>query len=451
MPYEGEFAGYKPLQRIAETERVKSLLRKSRALAAGPAGAPALLPKAPPETSTPLPVFAVAIDGSWAEVDVRNGYPGAKVGYCTVASVLLDLLRVDQLDANRPVDPREFRKTEEASTLDAAMPGCNVVTRTHTSASDSFREALYENFHDVIADPQDGKSLLDTYEAILATRQTQTASISCPYSQRFKCDKHLSVSAGIATCDCERRLPIYSTDALRIHERFHDNATNGEAFGEVVQVWERILLLHLFRWFERKDLLYRVPKIAFLVDGPLAMFGHPAWLSPLVKTELKRLNRIVRELTGNDLLILGIEKTGAFVTHFEEVDKTPSGEPYFPNRSYALLTDEYIKERIIFSVSEKPYGQDTYFGRKFFYKAKSGAQIVATLPILDEVQGDTSKEDISLYPSFGQICCLLDKLVSSRFPNSVGPIISAHANAAIPLTLGTKVLEQLARALMKSD
>ena len=181
------------------------------------------------------------------------------------------------------------------------------------------------------------------------------------------------------------------------------------------------------------------------------MFGHPAWLSPLIKTELKRLNKTIRQHTGNDLLIIGIEKTGAFVSHFEEVDKTQSGEPYFPKRSYALLTDEYIKQRVIFSVSEKPYGQDTYFGRKFFYKANSGARIVATLPILDDAQDDTSKDDISLYPSFGQVCSLLDKLVSSRFPNSVGPIISAHANAAIPLTLGTKVLEQLARALMKSD
>ena len=58
-------------------------------------------------------------------------------------------------------------KTEEASTLDAAMPGCNVVTRTHTSAIDSFREALYENFHDVIVDAEDGKSLLDTYEDLI--------------------------------------------------------------------------------------------------------------------------------------------------------------------------------------------------------------------------------------------------------------------------------------------
>lgn len=449
MPYEGEFAGYKPLQRIAETDRVKSLLKKSRVFVPEVVGAPALVPKTPPEISTPLPIFAVAIDGSWAEVDVRNGYPGAKVGYCTVASVLLDLLKIDQLDAARPVDPVEFRKTEEASTLDAAMPGCNVVTRTHTSAVDSFREALFENFHDVIVDPQDGKSLLDTYEAIM--KVGHSANISCPYSERSGCEKHISVSSGIGSCECERRNPIYSTDALRIHERFHDNSTNGEAFGEVVQVWERVLLIHLLRWFERRSVLDRVPKIAFIVDGPLAMFGHPAWLSPLIKTELKRLNKIVREHTADDLLIIGVEKSGAFVTHFEEVDKTPTGEPYFPNRSYALLTDEYIKKRIIFSLSDKPYGQDTYFGRKFFYKAKSGARIVATLPILDSAQDDISKDDIAVYPNFGRTCSLLDKLVSSRFPNAVGPIVSAHANAAIPLVLGTKVLEQLAKALMKSE
>jgi hypothetical protein len=449
MPYEGEFAGYKPLQRIAETERVKSLLKKSRVCLPSALGAPILVPRVPPETAMPLPIFAVAIDGSWAEVDVRNGYPGAKVGYCTVASVLLDLYKVEQLDASRPIDPREFRKTEEASTLDAAMPGCNVITRTHTSAIDSFREALFENFHDVIIDDQDGMSLLDTYEELMRTRVS--SSIACPYSNGAGCDKRISVASGIGSCDCEHRRSIYSTDALRIHERFHDNTTNGEAFGEVVQVWERILLIHLLRWFERRNFLDRIPKVAFVVDGPLAMFGHPAWLSPLIKNELKRLNTILRDHTGNDLIIIGVEKSGAFVSHFEEIDKTESGEPYFPNRSFALLTDDYIKQRIIFSVSDKPYGKDTYFGRKFFYKTTSGARIVATLPILDDVQDNISMDDVTVYPGFGRIFNLLDKLVSSRFPNSVGPIVTAHSHAAIPLTLGTKVLEQLARALMKSD
>ena len=159
----------------------------------------------------------------------------------------------------------------------------------------------------------------------------------------------------------------------------------------------------------------------------------------------------MRNRAGDDLLIIGVEKSGAFVSHFEEVDKTESGAPYFPNHSYALLTDEYIKQRIVFSASDKPYGADTYFGRKFFYKTKAGARIVATLPILDDAQGDISKDDVAIYPSFGRICSLLDKLASSRFPNAVGPIVTAHSHAAIPLTLGTKVLEQLARALMKSD
>ena len=448
MPYEGEFAAYKPLQRIAETERVKNLLKKSRVFLSQSAGASNIEPEEPPLSARPLPQFVVAIDGSWAEVDVKNGYPGAKIGYCTVASVLLDLGKVDQLDSSRPIDPREFRKTEEASTLDAAMPGCNVVTRTHTSAKESFREALYENFHDVIIDSEDGKSLLDTYEGLFDKR---TGNIQCPYSERCDCHEKITVATGVGSCVCARKLPIYSTDALRIHERFRDNTTNGEAFGEVTQVWERVLLVHLLRWFERRDLLSRISKIAFLIDGPLAMFGHPAWLSPIIKTELKRLNVKVRELTGHDLLILGIEKTGAFVTHFEEIDRTASGDALFPNGTYALLTDKYIKERIVFSVSDKPYGQDTYFGRKFFYKAKSGARIVGTMAVLDDAQDQITSRDSAPYLDFGVVCVLLDKLVSSRYPNSVGPIISAHSYAAIPLTLGAKVLQQLAKALMKND
>jgi hypothetical protein len=448
MPYEGEFASYKPLRRVAESERVKALLKKAKMITPTQ-GADALVPTPAPALNAKLPDYAFAIDGSYAEVDIRNGYPGAKVGYVTVASVLLDLKRIDDLDENRPIDPREFRKTEEASTLDAAMPGCNVVTRTHTSALESFREALYENFLDVVVDNEDGRSLLDTYEFLL--KQRISSPTACPYRDRAGCDRSFVVSAGTTPCACGKAFPIYSTDALRIHERFHDSSTNGEAFGEVMQVWERVLLIHLLRWFEKKGLLEQISKIVFILDGPLAMFGHPAWLSPIIKSELKRLNEIVRTQTGNDLLIIGVEKTGAFVTHFEELDQTQTGEPLFRPGTYSLLTDKYIKERVIFSVSDKPYGQDTYFGRKFLYKAKSGARIVGTMPMLDDRQSDITCDDISKYPNFASICGILDKLVSSRFPNSVGPVITAHSHAAIPLTLGTKVLEQLARTLVKAS
>jgi hypothetical protein len=444
MPYEGEFAGYRPLQRIVETERVQSLLRKSRVFLTSVAST--ISPKAAPVPSHELPSYVVAIDGSNAEVPVRNGYPGAKVGYCTVASVLLNLAEMSRLDRSRPVDPMEFRKTEEASTVDAALPGSNVVTRTHTSARDSFRESLYEVLQDVVVDQEDGTRLLDTYETLLAFKPQGRQE--CPYSHDG-CTERVEIPAGITSCPCPKKQPLYSTDALRVHEGFRDIGSNGEAYGEARQVWEHVLLVHVLRLFEKKQLLDRMGRMAFILDGPLAIFGHPAWLSAAISRELKRLNKIVRGKTGRDLVLLGIEKSGAFVAHFEELDWAEDGSANFSSRTYMLPTDKYIKERIIFSASTKRYGLDTYFGRKVLYKTASGARIVADIPFLDERQDSLDTDDISIYGEFGSACALLDSLASSRFPNSVSPLISAHAQAAIPLQLGTKVLQQLAKALMK--
>jgi len=209
-----------------------------------------------------------------------------------------------------------------------------------------------------------------------------------------------------------------------------------------------LLFVHLLRCFEQRDWLDRLNNVAFFLDGPLAVFGPPAWLSAAIGRELQRLNTLVRAKTGNDLILVGIEKTGNFVDHFEELDRREDGTEHFPSRSYFLLTDSYIKQRVIYSDSTKRYGADTYFGRKFLYKARSGARIVASIPFLDPQQDTLHSEDVRLYPQFGTVCALLDKLVTSRFENALAPLVSAHAQAAIPLHLGQKVLKQLAQALM---
>ena len=113
-----------------------------------------------------------------------------------------------------------------------------------------------------------------------------------------------------------------------------------------------------------------------------------------------------------------------------------------------MPSDQYIKSRIIFSSGPKRYGEDTYFGRKVFYKTASGARIVANIPFLNDEQ-DTLDDDPGLYPQLGTTLAVLDKLVSSRYPNALSPIVSANAQAAIPLHLGAKVLQQLARALVQ--
>ncbi len=447
MPYEGEFASYRSINRVTQAERVRGLLTKMRVM--GPTTAIAsLAPMNAPDQPASGPPLVVAIDGSYAEVPVRNGYPGAQVGYVTVASVLLNLQQLEKLDEERPIDPAEFRQTEQAATVDAALPGSNVVTREHRSARAAFREAVFEVFHDAIIDSDDPGTLLDTYKHLLSFKPRSQPQ-RCPHDG---CDEEVVICPAASACPCDRECRVYPTDALRLHERFNEVGTNGEAFGLVMTTWERVLLVHLLRCFERQGLLQKLGELVFFIDGPLAVFGPPAWLSAAISQELKRLNLLVQGETGKDLVIIGIEKSGAFVDHFEQIDSTETpGELRFGPRTYSLLTDRYIKQRIVMSDSARRYGQDTYFGRKFFYKTKSGARIVASIPFLSDSQDTLDSDDSSLYPQFGNVCSVLDRLVSSRFPNAVSPIVSAHSHAAIPLHLGAKVLQQLARALMRGE
>jgi hypothetical protein len=147
--------------------------------------------------------------------------------------------------------------------------------------------------------------------------------------------------------------------------------------------------------------------------------------------------------------LIGVEKTGLFVDHFECLDRKETGESgAFLNQSVGLVNDSYIKKNVIFSDSTRIYGDATYFGRKILYKTKSGARIVATLPFLSEHHKNTVTAEPSQYPRLSDAISLLDRIVSSRFPNAIVPLVSANAEAAIPLRLGNQVLEKLAKELM---
>lgn len=451
MPYEGEFAHYRPLRRVAEADRVRKLLKSCKVLTN--TGSPLM----PPTTlsldpSDWTPTWVVAIDGSHLEIPVENGFPGAEVSYVTIASVLINLESIKKLDTNRPVNPVDFRKTEEAESIDSALPGCNVVMEGEPSASASLRKALFEVFDTTRMAPE-SETLLDTYEALLQYKPITSHEQKCPYEDCSSSVKEYTRGRGEYTCSCPRKYPLYSTDALRIHEGMQPAGSNGAMFAEIMQVWERIWTIHILRTLEAKGWLSILRRLAFVLDGPLAVFGHPAWLSQAIYEEIKRINKTVRKATrGQDILLIGVEKTGIFVEHLANLNQDKHGQTdVYPSQSVMLLIDSYIKRNIIFSDSAKPYGEDTYFGRKFFYKTKSGALIVVSLPFLEDGHRDLSTADVSQYPRLADTLSILDQLVSSRYPNSLTPLVSAHAEAAIPLNIGNHVLERLAKELITEE
>ena len=188
------------------------------------------------------------------------------------------------------------------------------------------------------------------------------------------------------------------------------------------------------------------------MDGPLAVFSTSSWLTKVIEVELRRLNDLQKQINGQDLLIIGIEKSGTFFNHFLEIDTTKDGiTDKFPKQSALLLTDDYIKRNIIFSESTKPYGQDTYFGRKFFYKAASGQKIVPVVAYFNDHQKNLTTANPDQFTRLADVMNLIDQLVSSRYPNSVSPLVSAHAEAAIPLNLGKRIFEDIAREIREKS
>lgn len=450
MPYEGEFAGYRPLARIANSERVQDIVSrcKKRVPEEGYSDVEPLLSDVQP--SGWLPDLVLAVDGSYHQLRVENGYPGAELAYLTVASVILDVKKQRDLDRKRPVDPLASRGTEEAGSIDCALPGCNVIVDEESTPTASFRHMFFESIQEK-RPLSDGETLLDTYESLLTYKPT-IRSQQCPYDD-CPVDADYAPAPGVSACACGEQRPWYSTDALRIHEGLNPTGPSGAMFAEAMQVWERVWAVNFLRWIEREPRRFRLLKnLAIVLDGPLAVFGHPAWLSHAIYRELKRINEAARRVINKDLLLIGVEKSGAFVDHYEVLDAPTSemdGKPRFEAQTGVLLTNEYIRVHI--AIGDKPFGEDTYFGRKFFYKTSSGARIVASLPFLTEESRDLSRGDAQHFPRLDDAMSLLDATFSARFPNAVAPLVSAHAEAAIPLNLGREVLEQLAKSLMAEE
>ncbi|RYE47279.1 MAG: nuclease, partial [Sphingobacteriales bacterium] len=297
----------------------------------------------------------------------------------------------------------------------------------------------------------DGETLLDTYHHLFKRKQELFPNAPLPNSPIEGVKEKMTYGYGEYPCPHTGEA-LFSTDALRLHELMHDGGTNGEMFGQLMSTLEKLWLIHILRSFERKGWLDSLRRVAFIMDGPLAVFSTANWLTRVLEDELRRINDLQKKINNQDMIVIGIEKSGTFFNHFLEIDTTRDGiKDRFPRQSALLLSDEYIKKNIIFSSSTIPYGDSTYFGRKFFYKAASGQKIVPVVACFSDYQKDLQTARPDQYVRLADVMELLDRIVSNRYPDSVTPLISAHAEAAIPLNIGKRIFEDMAREIRQKS
>lgn len=92
MGFEGEFASYEPLRRILSSEKVKSLqdslivndnINLDTNLLTKHTFTKSQLP------SNYSPDYIIAIDGGYHASKIKNGFPGAEIGYIAISASLI--------------------------------------------------------------------------------------------------------------------------------------------------------------------------------------------------------------------------------------------------------------------------------------------------------------------------------------------------------------------------
>ena len=388
----------------------------------------------------------IAIDGSNITHRVANGYPGAEAALLNLAAVVIKLEALRDIPRDYIPSPSEMREMEQCRTLSAVLPGRNIIRKDvpNDSPKRFFRHTVQQEFGARL-DP-DHESLLETFKAITRGRGDD-ASITCPIDDcpLEGANKQLK-PAKSTMCNCPKREHLYETDALRAHERFEENGSSEQAFTAVRECIEHLTLINILRYFERTDSLGVFRDTAFIMDGPLALFGMSAWLKVYIEREISRLHEKALQQGGAGLLVMGVEKSGQFINHLIELDwLTGEGPNQRLENSTALAPNlNYIHEHIVLRPFDaKPYGDATYYGRKILYKNKTGQHSVVMTPIVNDQGRDYHCTTEEAYPRIGEALNIMDELSTYLYQDGFAPLVRANAHAAIPLRAGARILQSL--------
>lgn len=382
---------------------------------------------------------ALAIDGSHVVERVRDGLPSVVYGFAQAAAAYVDLEVMESQRAARFVDPYAIEEAVNTALVSLDLPCAGAYTRENIDILTSWREALDRIFRvkKVEVNRLD-QSLLDLLILLHGAPGNPASSVpvNCPSPD---CD-HDTVPTPIAGRSCPGcGIHLYPTDTLRIHEEVVEEGTNEAALGRLRSVIELVVLVGLttLLWKQSREDLLR--STLFIVDGPLAVYGPPAKLRGRAEAYFQAM---ADSTPGDGPYICGLEKSGVMVDYARQLAHHDVLRP-----GHLLICDEQVIATVMNTDAPARYGKETYWGRKFIYRARDGRVVVPTImpaagAAYDSSGGQPGPEG---YPTLPAILDVIDRTGSSMYRDGVIPVAIAHGEAAFPIGIGTDVLRLVAK------
>ncbi|MGR6914336.1 hypothetical protein ACU635_08790 [[Actinomadura] parvosata] len=380
---------------------------------------------------------ALAVDGSYVVERVRDGLPSVLYGFAQAAAAYLNLSILETQEAERFVDPYEIERAINTALVTLDLPVAGAYTREGVDIATSWREAIDQLFRTKKIEVNRLNQTLLELLFLLHGKPggpASTVPVNCPTED---CSKDLPVPpAGVRCGACN--IWLFPTDVLRIHEEVSEEGSNQTALGRLMSVVELLVLVGLatLLWEQsRNDLL---PATLFIVDGPLAVYGPPAKLRGRA---LDYFQAMAATTPGVGPFVCGIEKSGTMVDYARQLARHDVLAP-----GDLLVCDEHIIARVTNATNARAYGKETYWGRKFVYRALDGRVVVPTVMPPSGAPYDVNggQPDPSDYPTLAAILDVVDRTGSSMYVDGIIPVAAAHGKAAFPIGVGTDVLRLVA-------
>jgi predicted RNA-binding Zn-ribbon protein involved in translation (DUF1610 family) len=401
---------------------------------------------APKGVPPKLPTFVVASDASKSDAPINDKLPSTQLGFIKVSHVLVSLDKYAELidPDTRFVDP--FKAAElhrNALPITYVLPGSNIRYQGAASVKDGFRQAVYDQF---TANRRESTNRMVLTETLLQLNNNSISIPACP-----SCGtqiENLVFTLQTTSHGCPQCFKtVYVTDWLRLHEGISDFGNNTSAMTRMMNAVEHLLLAAFIL-----ELLTNSPaalsKIAFVIDGPLALFGEPAKLHQRLMSLIYEANSRLEVLGYEPLLVMGLQKAGNVMDHARLLEK------FLPNGVLKVIDDHYRHTYITGTDTPSAnFGHETYYGQDFLFKTERGRIFNFALPYPFADKGSDGgafaarKVELSSYdPLLERACDLIRHFELDLYDNAIVPVALAHRHASISLIPGGKVLDLLTRA-----
>ena len=396
------------------------------------------------DTVNPIKHILV-VDGGYTTVEVKKSFPSSQIAFFQFGAVLFKIEDLEGLSEKPFIFPEDMNKLHDLQRFKLALPIKNVISGEELSLRNSVRRAVYDFF----IRNRDSSCFMATLKWLVFEEYAASPSESyelgsdpnLEIGEKGKVELKRAEMKSDYTFDTPNGL-VFLTDVFRLHEAVDEEHGAGGILGYITRLIEQIIIVHFIRVIYRNQRSL-LNEFLFIADGPLSFSGQTANMYKL----LRKLCNFLQK--NNNLFLVGLEKSGPFVDHAQEICLPRQEKALLENGQYLILSNNYIYKYIIPGDAERMhYGSTSYYSGKVIFHSSDNQIFVVSVPIATK---DIIKApQKSLYKNLDEILINIQKLKCDMYDDAIVPIALVNKLVSLANHPSKVLLEKFASKSVSS-